>query len=191
MMRFLAQTFAFVLLAASAAAASAATYRIDPVHSSVHFRARHFGVSNVYGRFNDFEGTLTYDESDPSAGSVKIEVRTESVDTGTERRDQHLRSPDFFNSKQFPTLTFESRTVEKIGEDLYRVQGDLTILGTTRPVSAEVRLIGTGKHPRTNAPLVGFETELEIERSDFGMEFMLGPVGDEIGIRVAVEAAAE
>ena len=181
----------FALIAFAATTAHAATYRIDPVHSSVHFRARHFGVSNVYGRFNDFAGTLAYDESDPSQWMVKLEVETESVDTGNERRDTHLRSTDFFNAKQFPTLTFESREVEKVGEGLFRVQGDLTILGTTRPVEAEVRLVGTGKHPRSNAPLVGFETEVTLARSDFGMEFMLGPVGDEIGVTVAVEAAAE
>lgn len=179
------------ILAGVAAAATAATYQVDPVHSSVHFRARHFGVSNVYGRFNDFSGTVTYDEADPAAGTVKLEVRTESVDTGNERRDQHLRSPDFFNAQQFPVLTFESRRVEKAGDGRFRVEGDLTILGTTKPVEAEVRLIGTGKHPQNNAPLLGFETELVVKRSDFGMEFMLGPVGDEIGVVVAIEAGAQ
>lgn len=182
----------FFLLALSAAvAASAATYQVDPVHSSVQFHARHFGVSNVYGRFNDFKATLVYDEADPAAGSFELEVQTASVDTGTTRRDDHLRSPDFFNVKQFPVLTFESTAVKPLGEGRFEVTGDLTILGTTRPVTGEARLIGTGKHPRSNAPMVGFETELTIKRSDFGMEFMVGPVSDEIGVKVAVEATAQ
>ena len=182
---------ALLVLTVSAGASPAADYVVDPVHSSVHFSARHFGVSNVYGRFNDFEAKLTYDEANPGGGAFELEVQTASVDTGNERRDEHLRSPDFFNAKQFPVLTFKSTGIEKTGDGKFQVTGDLPILGKTKAVTAEVELIGTGKHPRSNAPLVGFETELTIKRSDFGMEFMLGPIGNEVGVRVAVEAAAQ
>jgi len=181
----------FAVALSGATAASAATYQVDPVHSLVQFRARHFGVSNVYGRFNTFKASVVYDEANPAAGGFELEVQTDSVDTGNTRRDDHLRSPDFFNVKQFPVLTFKSTSVKPLGEGRFEITGDLTILGKTRPVTAEVVLIGTGKHPRSNAPMVGFETELTIKRSDFGMEFMIGPLGDEVGVRVAVEATEQ
>lgn len=181
----------WLFLAALPATAAEVTYQIDPEHSSLHFKVRHLGVSNVWGRFTQFSGTIRFDEQSPEESVVKIEVSTDSVDTDNERRDTHLRSPDFFNVKQFPVLTFESTAVEPLSEDLFRVSGKATLNGVTNPVTADVRLIGSGKHPRSGKPLIGFESSFAIDRSDFGMNFMVGPLGDTVTLNLAIEAGIQ
>src|SRR5438067_9388934 len=133
-------------LSLGAAAASAAeTYKLDPVHSSVLFKAKHLNVADFYGRFNDFTGTVTFDNANPSNSSVNLEVKVESLDTHEPKRDQHLKSPDFFNAKQFPVITFKSTKVEKGSADSYKVTGDFTLHGVMKPVTIEFKKTGEGK----------------------------------------------
>ena len=113
-------------------------------------------------------------------------MKVESIDTHNAKRDQHLKSPDFFNAKQFPAITFKSKQVKKSSKDTYEVTGDLTIHGVTRPVTVKVTNTGSGKDPM-GANRIGFETIFTIKRSDFGMKFMLGPVSDEIRLIVSIE----
>ena len=187
--------FALSLLASSllaglaAGAISAKTYDIDPVHSSVVFRVSHFNVSKVYGRFNEITGKIQFDESNPTAGSVELTIKAASVDTHDDRRDKHLRSPDFLNAAQFPVITFKSKQIEKAG-DKFQITGDLTLLGTTKSITIEVEHTGSGKHPRGGQALVGFELNVPLKRSDYGMNFMVGPLGDEIDLYIAIEAFA-
>jgi polyisoprenoid-binding protein YceI len=169
---------------------AATTFKIDPVHSSALFKIKHFGTSNFYGRFNDMSGTITYDAAAPSTASIQIEVAAGSVDTRVERRDQHIKSADFFNAAQFPRITFKSTKVEASGGDDLAVTGDLTFLGVTKSVTATVTKTGTGKHPQGGHELVGFETRLTIKRSDFGNSFMNGPLSDEVELIFALEAGA-
>ncbi|HVS12639.1 MAG TPA: YceI family protein [Thermoanaerobaculia bacterium] len=175
-------------LPAVAVPAAAASYQIDAVHSSVLFKVKHFGVANVYGRFNEIAGTIEYDDAAPESGKVELVIQAGSVDTHAEDRDNHLRSPDFFNAAQFPTITFESTKVEKAGDDTYRVTGDLTLLGVTKPVTLTVEKTGEGAHPRSQKPLIGFEARGTIRRSEWGMEFMNGPLSDEVELIIAIEA---
>jgi len=165
-------------------AGESATFDVDPVHSSVVFRINHLGVAPFYGRFNEMEGS--FDLAD--GGSVSVTVMAESVDTNNENRDNHLRNPDFFNAKQFPEITFESTSVKSTGDDTYEVEGELTMLGTTKPVTATFTKIGEGERGRFGYR-AGIETEVTIKRSDYGMTFYLdnGALGDEVKLLIALE----
>jgi len=118
-----------------------------------------------------------------------VTVQADGIDTGNERRDGHLRSPDFFNAKQYPTITFESTSIEQVGENRYEVEGELTLIGQTRPVTATLEWISEGETPQGYKS--GFEAQFSIMRSDFGMDKFIegGGLGDEVTIMVTVEGA--
>jgi len=160
--------------------AQADSYAVDKVHSSVLFQIRHAGVTNFYGRFGDFSGSFTFDPEAGTAGDFAFEVKTDSVDTGNAKRDDHLRTADFFNSRQFPTITFVGTDVERVEGTKYRLTGDLTLQGETREVTADLEWLGTGSGP-TGKPIGAFEARFEIKRSDFGMSKYLAPDGSESG----------
>lgn len=182
---------AFALFATSASLNAADVYRVDTVHSSLLFRVKRLDVVNVYGRFNGLQGKLVVDPDNPGLSSVELEVKSENVDTNNERRDNHLRSPDFFNAIQFPVISFKSTKIRKLAENRYEVTGDLNLHGVTRSVSATIEQTGFGKDPRRGTPLIGFETTFRIKRSDFGMNFMQGPLSDEVELIVAVHGVGE
>ncbi|MET9804871.1 YceI family protein [Streptomyces sp. NPDC006368] len=143
-------------------------YAIDPAHSGIGFTARHAMVTNVRGAFTDYSGTLTLDGENPAASSASIDVKIDSIDTGSADRDGHLRSADFFDAEQFPLMTFRSTSAEALGGSDYRITGDLTIKGVTRPVSIDLEFNGSAKDPFGNER-VGFEGKAEILRSDWGL----------------------
>src|SRR5438309_11525612 len=123
----------FAILSAFVLSANAAdTFKVDPVHTFVLFSVQHLGIANTYGRFNDVSGTVVFDKDDPSKSSVELSVKTESLDTHDPKRDQHLKSPDFFNAKQFPAITFKSNKVAA-SSDTYKISGDVTLHGVNRP----------------------------------------------------------
>ena len=165
-------------------------YNIDTSHSAVIFRAKHMGVSYNYGRFNDFSGTITLDETEVSNSLVELEVKTASIDTANTKRDQHLRSPDFFNAKQFPVITFKSTDVKaKPGkENMLEVVGDLQLHGVKKSITVDVELTGNGSSPQAGE-LIGYETTFALKRSDYGMNFGMQAVSDDIRITVSLEAA--
>lgn len=174
------------LVGASTASAAATTYKIDVVHSAVIFRIHHMGAGYTYGRFNDFGGTLAIDEEKPEASSVAVEVKVDSVDTNAAKRDAHLKSPDFFNAAQFPTITFKSTAVKKNGDAAFDVTGDLTLHGVTKSVTVKMEKTGTGKDHEGN-PIVGFEGTLTVVRSEYGMKGYLPNIGDEVRLTLAFE----
>jgi len=168
------------------AAQAADTYQIDPVHSSVVFKVRHLNVTDFYGRFNDVTGTVTLDPSNPAADSLDLEVKSDSIDTHTEKRDQVLKGPDFFNVKQFPTIAFKSAKIEKAGDDTYNVTGNLTLRGVTKPLTLEFKITGKGKGMKDEYR-AGGETQFTIRRGDFGMTYMPGIAGDDITLIISLE----
>lgn len=179
-------SFAACLLAAGSASA-ADTYAVDGVHSSVSFMISHAGISMIHGRFNDFSGEFTIDKGDPSKSSFSLSIKVDSVDTNNEKRDEHLRAPDYFDTKQFPTLTFQSTSVKAV-KGGYEVLGDLTLHGVTKPVT--IMLKGGDKvveFPK-GTPRIGFLSNPAIKRSEFGMTTALDALGDEIQINIGVEA---
>ena len=164
---------------------AADTYQLDPAHTSVVFRVKHLGTANVYGRFNGPTGTLVFDEASPAKSSINIQVNAKNVDTAVEKRDNHLRSPDFFNVAEHPLISFKSRSVKKVAKDTYEVSGDLSLLGKSRPITVTARQTGQGNDPWGKFRR-GFETTFTIKRSEFGMDFMMGGVSDEVGLTVSV-----
>ena len=171
-------------------AEAAVAYEIDTSHSMIIFRAKHKGISYNYGRFNEFGGSLTIDETDISKSAVQFEVKAASIDTANKKRDQHLRSPDFFSAKQFPVITFKSTEVKmKEGtEDTLVVTGDLELLGVKKSITVDVAITGKGKGERGES-MIGFETIFTIQRSEFGMTYGIGAVGDDVRLIVTIEAA--
>jgi len=173
-------------------ARAADTYEIDPAHTSVQFSIRHMMISNVRGEFTKLSGKATGDVANPTAATVEATIDATSIDTRNEKRDEHLRSPDFLDTAKFPTLTFKSTKVEKAG-DAWKLHGDLTLHGVTKPVVLDV----TNVTPPTKDPggntLIGAQATTKINRQDFGIVFnktLDGGgvlVGDEISITIDVE----
>ncbi|MFC9456915.1 YceI family protein [Streptomyces sp. NPDC056637] len=149
-------------------AALTGDYAIDPAHTTIGFVARHAMVTNVKGSFTQSSGTLHLNGADPSKSTASIEVTMNSIDTGSADRDTHLKSSDFFKTDEFPTMTFRSTSAESLGGDDYRMTGDLTILGTTRPLTIDLEFNGSATDPFGNER-VGFEGKSEILRSEWGL----------------------
>ncbi len=149
-------------------AALTGDYTIDPAHTTLGFTARHAMVTNVKGKFLDFSGTLHLDGSDPTKSTASLDIKMDSIDTGSPDRDGHLKSADFFKTDEFPSMTFRSTSAESLGGDDYRVTGDLEILGTTKPITIDLEFNGAAKDPFGNER-VGFEGKAEILRSEFGL----------------------
>ncbi|TVZ85945.1 YceI family protein [Streptomyces sp. BK340] len=143
-------------------------YSLDPAHTTIGFVARHAMVTNVKGSFLDFTGTLHLDGADPAKSTATIDVRMESIETGNADRDGHLKSSDFFKTDEFPTMTFRSTKAEALGGDDYRITGDLSILGVTKPITIDLEFNGAAKDPFGNER-VGFEGKTEILRSEWGL----------------------
>jgi polyisoprenoid-binding protein YceI len=176
----------FLVAGATEVRAAPTTWEIDSTHSSLLFRVKHMNVSHVWGRFDEFSGSFTMDDENLAQAKVQVTVQVASVDTGNAKRDQHLKSPDFFNAAQFPTMTFESKTVAR-SEGGYDVTGDLTIHGTTKSVTLPMKKVGEASDLEGHRR-IGFDGTLTIRRSDFGMSTMIGPLGDEVLLTLAVEA---
>lgn len=172
---------------AAAPARSADDYAVDPAHSGVNFKISHLNLAWIHGRFNDFAGTFTIDPDDPAKSSFAMTIKPESVDTNNQKRDDQLRSPDFFNVKQFPVLSFKSTAVKAI-KDGYEVSGDFTLHGVTKPIT--LTLVG-GRHVEfpKGVQRTGFSTDLTIKRSDFGMDKFTQALGDDVQIAVSFEGA--
>lgn len=156
-------------------------YSIDAGHSSAVFKIGHLGISWIHGRFNQFEGTFTIDKG---SSSFAITIKTESIDTAIKKRDDHLRSPDFFNVKQYPLITFKSTGVKPV-DGGYDVVGDLSMHGVTKSINLSIMGGKTAQMKGTER--IGFTAEGRVKRSDFGMDKMVGPVGDEVHITVSFE----
>ncbi|MGW1598569.1 YceI family protein [Streptomyces sp. NPDC002343] len=143
-------------------------YAIDPAHSTIGFVARHAMVTNVKGGFGDFTGTLRLDGADPAKSTAVLDVRVESIDTGNTDRDTHLKSADFFKTDEFPMMTFRSTGAQALGGEDYRVTGELSLLGVTKPLTIDLEFNGSAKDPFGNER-VGFTGKAEILRSDWGL----------------------
>ena len=154
--------------ATPAPAALSGTYVVDPSHSRIGFVARHAMVTKVRGSFPDFSATAELDFEDPTRSTVNVVIQAASIDTGQAQRDEHLRTNDFFDVPSFPTWTFQSTSVEAKGDDEFVLHGDLTIKGTTQPVSIDVEHTGTATDVYGNLR-AGFEGRATINRRDFGV----------------------
>jgi len=173
-------------VAQSDRASGSEAFSVDETHASVLFRVSHLNIAPFYGRFNDISGTFFLDEDNPRDSIIDITVRTDSVDTNNQKRDDHLRSPDFFNVKQFPVATFKSTSVRNAGDDAFRVTGDLTINGKTNEITIDVDKTGEGSDP-WGGYRSGFETSFEISRMDYGVSYMPEGLGETVKMIIALE----
>lgn len=173
------------------------TYAIDPAHSRVGFQVKHMGISKVRGNFTDFSGTITVGET-PSDSGTQLTIQAASIDTAQPQRDEHLRSNDFLDMPNHPTLEFRSTGIEQDGDE-WKLHGDLTVRGTTRPVTLDVEFEGVGPDVLGNPeqPRVGFSAETKINRDDFGVNWNQAletgswVVGKEVKIELNVEAVRQ
>lgn len=165
---------------------SATAFTVDPVHSTVIFRIKHLKAAYFYGRFNTVNGSFQLDPEKPETGSIVIEIDVTSIDSNNAGRDKHLKSPDFFNAAQFPTISFTSTHIARNADGTYAVSGTLTLNGTKRDITATLEHTGENTVPRFGHR-AGIETTLVIKRSDFGMTFMPEMLGDEVRLIISLE----
>lgn len=181
----------FVATAAGAltpAFAAPVSYKIDPAHTAVAFIVNHIGFSNVIGRFNTVGGDISFDKDAVEKSTVNVTIDATSIDTNHAKRDEHLRSPDFFNAKEFPKLTFKSTRIEKTGDKTGKLHGDLTMLGVTKPVVLDITFNKDGVSPPSKLETAGFSARGTVKRTDFGMKYGAPAVGDDIQLLIEIEA---
>jgi polyisoprenoid-binding protein YceI len=168
------------------------TWQIDPAHSEIQFSARHMMISTVRGRFKRFSGTVEADEQNPTTARVEVQIDAASIDTGDDKRDTHLRSPDFLNVEQYPYITFKSTKIEQRDATHGQITGNLTIRDVTKPVILEVEYAGMAKSPWGTIS-AGFSAHTRINRKDWGLNWNVALetggwlVSDEIRVDIEVE----
>ena len=185
---------ALALATPLAAAAQAENYTIDPIHSFTYFGIDHFGVATIRGRFNKSSGKFTIDRAGKK-GSLELTIEAASIDTGDldkgsrpRSRDEHLRSPDFFNVVEFPRITYSASNVKFSGDNPAEVEGQLTMLGVTKPVTLKVDRWTCRDNPMSKRPMCGGDASSTLKRSEFGMKFGIPAIGDEVRLMIGVEA---
>jgi polyisoprenoid-binding protein YceI len=172
---------------------AAGRYTIEGTHTQIIFKVNHMGASNQYGMFVGVEGSFSLD-ADPTASEISLTVPTDSVFTADKKRDDHLKSPDFFDAKQFPTITFKSSSVKATGDGTYSVAGDLMLHGVTKPLTIAMTHGGAGTDPEMMGGKfrTGFNGKATFKRSDFGMNFMVGAgLGDEVTLLLSLEGTRD
>jgi polyisoprenoid-binding protein YceI len=181
------------LLPVSAMAAPQ-TYAFDPLHSYTNFSISHLGMSTIFGRFDKMTGEIVLDDA-AKTGSLEAKIATASVSTGDAKhadgsrsRDEHLRAADFFNVAEFPEMTYKSTKLNFKGDVLESIDGNLTLVGVTKPVRLAVSDFKCGPHPFTKKPMCGADASVTIKRTDFGMKFGVPAIADEVKIMIDIEA---
>ena len=172
------------------------SWKIDPSHTRAVFSVRHMMIANVHGQFENVTGVVDFDEAVPGRSRVDVQIDAASINTRDDRRDAHLRSPDFLDVENHPYLTFKSTRVEALDNATGRITGDLTIRDVTRPVSFEAEYNGRNRTP-WGTEVVGYSADLKVNRKDFGLTYNVAletggfVVGDEVKIHLDIEAGLQ
>lgn len=171
-------------------AEAAGGYSVDSVHSNAHFKVQHLGAGRFWGRFDEVKGAIQYTPGAAGTLEFDIQIPIAGVHTGNDSLDRHLASPDFFNEKEFPEMKFKSTSAAPAATGLWKVEGELTLLGVTKPVTAMVEF--TGAADKGRGMRIGFEAMFSIKRSEFGMGYGVenGALGDDVFVVVGLEATA-
>ena len=180
--------FAALFATAGIATAAPVNYNVDPTHTYAAYEVGHLGLSTQSGVFTKISGQLTVDEAAKS-GKVNISIDAASLQTFLADRDKHLKSADFFNVEKFPTLTYQSDKVVFKGGKPASVEGKLTLLGVTKPVTLKLLNVTKAKHPMSGLETWGANAETTIKRSEFGMKTFIPAVSDEVTLKIAIEAS--
>lgn len=181
------QVLAVIGFLAVGSAQAADRYILDPTHTYPNFTISHLGFSTMHGRFNTTEGFIEVDGG--KAVSLEVRIDSNSIDTGMQKRDDHLRNEDFLHVEKYPHILYRSQNIVRHDNHSATVEGELTLLGVTKPVTLTVDAINCGTHPMNQKYTCGFNATTTIKRSDFGMNAYLPAVGDEVNIRIEAEAA--
>ncbi|MBD8872186.1 YceI family protein [Rhodanobacter sp. DHB23] len=177
-----------LLGAAVTAQADPVSYKMDPGHTMVLFSWNHFGYSNPTANLGLGAGTLVFDQQDPAKSSVDVTLPLSDLDTHVPALDKHLKEADFFDAAKYPTVTFKSTSVVPVDGTHFKVTGDLTVHGVTKPVTLDATLNKVGPHPMMKVQAIGFDATATLKRSDFGMGAYVPMVSDEIQVRITTEA---
>jgi len=188
------RTLRYVLLAgllgaAMSVQAAPVTYKLDPSHTMVLFSWSHFGFSHPTADIGIAKGTLVFDQQDPAKSSVQVSMPLSLLDTHVRALDKHLKEPDFFNAAKYPVITFKSTRVQPVDATHFKVVGNLTVHGVTRPVTLNATLNRIGVHPMTKAQSIGFDATGTLKRSEFGIGAYVPMVSDEIQLRITTEGS--
>ena len=176
-------------LALASASVFATTYTLEPNYTQGVFRWNHLGFSSPAAQFSQGTGTLEFDPADPVRSSVTVTIPLSTLNTGVPDLDEDFRSTDFFDTARFPSATFKSTRVEKGSmKDKLKVTGNLSLHGVTKPVTLDVTLVKLGTNPRSSLPTVGFDALTTVKRSDFGLGKYVPQVGDEVEMRIIIQA---
>jgi polyisoprenoid-binding protein YceI len=178
--------------ALSLSTVQAADYVIDSkgAHASINFKIQHLGYSWLTGRFNDFEGTFSYDDATPSNAKIMVTIDTDSIDSNHAERDKHLKGDDFLNVSDFPEAKFVSTKITDKGNGMMDVMGNFTLHGVTKPITIEAKKIGEGKDP-WGGYRAGFEGTTTIALKDFGIDYDLGPASQTVELELHVEGVKQ
>ena len=188
----------FKSLALGLAVASIATisvakpvdYTIDPTHTATVFTWNHFGFSTPSANFCDIQGTISVDNARPVNSAVNVTIPLSSLNTNVKALDDHLKNADFFDAEKYPNITFKSTKVQALGQNKYKITGDLTVKGVTKPVVLDAVLNKQGEHPMAKVPAIGFNATTSFNRSAFVIENYVPNVGDKITVNITTEATA-
>ena len=190
-------TLLLALLLPFGVIAAPETYNLDPTHSIPNFSVQHLGMSTVYGHFERATGKVTIDRT-AKTGSIDVKVPTATISTGDAKRsdgsrsrDEHLRTTDFFNVAEYPDMTFKSTKMNFVGDKVQSVDGTLTLLGVSKPVTLTAASFNCGANPMSKKDMCGADLTTTIKRSDFGMKYALPAIGDEVKLLIAVEGYKE
>lgn len=186
------KTLALGLAVASVATVSMAkpvAYTIDPTHSATVFSWSHFGFSTPSANFSDIQGTITVDNEKPANSSVNVTIPVSSINTNVKALDEHIQKAEFFDVEKYPNITFKSTKVQALGKNKYKITGDLTIKGVTKPVVLDAVLNKQAVHPMTKLQTIGFNATTSFNRSAFNVGAYVPNVGDKITVNITTEAS--
>lgn len=188
MKKLLLTTSALIALAVTAGGAQAETYEVDASHTNILLNVSHLGFSTMVLEALKPEGTLVFDEAKPAEGRIELTLKAVNIDGDDEKFNTHLQSADFFNAEKFPDITFKSTAIKVTGDKTGKVTGDLTLLGVTKPVTLDVTFNKAGPNPFSQKQTAGFTATGSLKRSDFGMNYGLPMIGDEVALNINLEA---
>ncbi len=190
MTRIIATLVFSLIFSSLSLSALAETYPINSAHTFAYFEVDHLGLSKIRGRFDSTSGSITIDK-DKTKGSVEVTIDTRSISTGVPKLDEQLRGAEFFDAQKYPAITFKSTNATFADEELVEVTGDLTMHGVTKQISLQVNSFSCIQHPAMKKTACGAMAETTIRRSDFGIKTGLPGTGDDVAIRISMEAYAQ
>lgn len=190
-MKYLVLLTLWMIVAIPSARAEIERYKFDTVHTQIIFFVSHLGFSISEGEFLEFDGFIEFNHDELTKSKVEVVVDTNSIDMDDKKWDDHMKNEDFFHVEKYPTMTFKSTNIDVTGEKTAKITGDLTILETTKPVTLDVIFNKAGKHPFGDKYAAGWSATTSLKRSDYGMKYGLPMIGDDVEIRIEVEAIRE